>query len=219
MRFEILVEGQTELTALSILMPKIIGEYEKPHKWKIHKHRGIGKIPDNPAEKPNKNDQSLLHNLASKLKAYGDEEDPNLIVVVLVDLDDRNDCVAFKNELVTLLSYCDKKPRTLFCIAIEELEAWYLGDLTAIKSAYPDAKLDVFDSYIQDAQIGTWEILAEAVYFGGCEELFAKGKRSRLVLEEKKNWTKNICRHMNIDTNQSLSFQYFRDNLRHIATT
>lgn len=217
MHFEILVEGQSEVTALSILMSKIIGEYKNPHTWKIHKHQGIGKIPDNPAERPNIKDKTLLHNLTAKLRAYGAEEDPNLVVVVLVDLDDKVDCVAFKSELVALLDYCDKKPRSLFRIAIEELEAWYLGDLVALKFAYPDIKQDIFDDYIQDSQSGTWEILAEAFYPGGLNALHAKGKRSSLVLQEKTTWTKNICPHLNVEQNQSLSFCYFRDDLRRMA--
>ena len=218
MHFEILVEGQSEVTALSILMSKIIGDYKSSHTWKIHKHQGIGKIPDHPAERPNIKDKSLLHNLPAKLRAYGAEEILDLVVVVLVDLDDRDDCVAFKHELVALLNYCDKTPRSLFRIAIEELEAWYLGDLVALKLAYPDIKQDILDNYVQDSQIGTWEILAEMVYPGGLNALHSNGKRSSLVLQEKANWTKNICPHLNVEQNQSPSFRCFRDGLRRMAT-
>lgn len=140
MHFEILVEGQTELTALSILMKNIVGEYGQPHTWKIHKHRGIGRIPDDPALEPNKNDQTLLHNLPSKLRAYGEEERDDVVVVVLVDLDDREDCTVFKSDIVDLLNHCRKKPKSLFRIAVEELEAWFLGDQLAIKLAYPAAR-------------------------------------------------------------------------------
>jgi hypothetical protein len=218
MHFEILVEGQTEVTALSFLMSKIIGEYKNPHTWKIHKHQGVGELPENPAQLPKLTDKSLLHNLPSKLRAYGDEQDDNLIVVVLVDLDDRNNCADFKKQLVSLLNYCDKKPRALFCIAIEELEAWYLGDLGALKIAYPEMNQAIYDSYIQDSQIGTWERLAEIVHLNGLQALHAKGKRSNSVLQEKLQWTRKICPHLDIDNNQSPSFQYFRDNLRRIAT-
>lgn len=218
MHFEILVEGQSDVIALSILMSKIVGEYRNPHTWKIHKHQGLGKISDNPAQQPDIRDKSLLHNLPAKLRAYGAEEAPDLVVVVLVDLDDRSDCVAFKNELVALLNYCDKKPRSLFRIAIEELEAWYLGDPTALKLAYPGIKQDLLDSYVQDSQVGTWEILAEMVYPGGLNALHAKGKRSSLVLQEKANWTKNICLHLNVEQNQSPSFCYFREGLRRMTT-
>lgn len=221
MHFEILVEGQSDVIALSILMSKIVGEYRNPHTWKIHKHRGIGKIPDNPTEKPTKNDPTLLHNLPAKLRAYGAVENPDLVVVVLVDNDGKDDCVAFKNELVALLNHCDKKPRSLFRIAIEELEAWYLGDSTALKQAYPDLKQDLLDGYVQASQAGTWEVLAEMVYPGGLNALnalHAKGKRSSLVLQEKANWTKSICPHLNVEQNQSPSFCCFRDGLRRMAT-
>jgi AAA ATPase domain len=40
-------------------------------------------------------------------------------------------------ELIALLRYCDKKPKSLFRIAIEELEAWFFGDPPALKKAYP----------------------------------------------------------------------------------
>ena len=73
MHFEFLVEGQVELSALSILMNRIIGPYGQPHTWRIHKHRGIGRLPDDPWAKPNKGDQTLLHNLPSKLRAHGKE--------------------------------------------------------------------------------------------------------------------------------------------------
>ncbi|MDD2724399.1 MAG: DUF4276 family protein [Methylovulum sp.] len=217
MHFEILVEGQCENTALSILMPKIIGEYRQPHTWNIRPHRGIGKLPENPAAEPNKNDQTLLHNLPAKLKSYGIEQNPNLVVLVLVDLDDKADCIAFKNQLLALLDYCEIKPRTLFRIAVEELEAWFLGDAAALKSAYPDVRQDILDNYVQDSQIGTWELLAEAIHLGGIDALLLKNKRSPLVLEEKRKWAKEISRHLNVDQNQSPSFCCFRDGLRRMA--
>jgi len=169
MHFEILVEGQCELTALSSLMSGILGEYEQPHTWLIHKHQGIGKLPEPMQASPNRNDRTLLHNLPSKLSAYGR------------DLDDREDCIAFKNELESVLESCENKPAVLFRIAIEELEAWYFGDQNAILAAYTDANSNILASYIQDEQCGTWEKLAEAVYPGGYNQLIMHGKRSRWV--------------------------------------
>lgn len=212
-----LVEGQTELTSLSVLMGKILGEYGKPHTWKIHKHRGIGKLPDHPEAKPNTKDPTLLHNLPSKLRAYGNKERDDVVVVVLVDLDDRPDCTAFKKELTDLLHFCPKKPNTLFRIAIEELEAWFLGDQQAIKQAYPHAKQQVLDTYVQDSQCGTWEKLAEAVYLGGLAALEKHGKRSVKLLEQKQIWAKKISPCLDIEKNQSPSFQYFRDGIRNMA--
>ena len=217
MHFEILVEGQCELTALSMLMPKIVGEYEAPHTWKIHKHRGIGRLPDDPAEPPNKKDPTLLHNLPSKLRAYGNCRSPEQKVIVLVDLDDREDCAVFKQQLASMLDYCDRKPVTLFRIAIEELEAWFLGDREAILKAYPSAKMDALDHYVQDSQCGTWETLADIVHPGGAKALETDyGKRSSRVLEQKRDWTKNIAEHMEIQRNHSGSFCAFRDGLQNL---
>ncbi len=219
MHFEILVEGQTELTALSILMHQILGAFSEPHTWRLHKHRGIGRIPDDPAAKPNKHDQSLLHNLPSRLRAYGDEGRDDVVVVVLVDLDDRHDCNAFKREMMALLSYCQQQPKTLFRIAIEELEAWFFGDQQALKHAYPETRQQVLDEYIQDSQCGTWEVLADAIYPGGMTALGLHGKRSVRILEQKRIWAKEICQHLDVQRNQSPSFQAFRDGLRRMATT
>jgi hypothetical protein len=217
MHFEFLVEGQAELTALSILMNRILGDYGQPHTWRIHKHRGIGRIPDNPGGKPNKHDQTLLHNLPSKLRAYGDEQRDDVVVVVLVDLDDRSDCVSFKNNLVELLNYCPQQPKVLFRIAIEELEAWLLGDQPAIKQAYPNALQPVLDAYAQDSQCGTWELLAEAIYPGGFTALGEHGKRSVRILEQKRIWAKEICPFLDVQENQSPSFQVFRDGVRRMG--
>lgn len=81
MHFEILVEGQAELTALSILIPKIIGEYDNPHTWRIHKHRGIGRLPDDPMKAPNPKDSTLLHQLPAKLELI---QNPQILIELLL---------------------------------------------------------------------------------------------------------------------------------------
>ncbi len=217
MHFEILVEGQTELTALSILMKKIVGDYDCPHTWAIHKHRGIGKIPGDPTARPNRRDQTLLHNLPSKLRAYGKERRADVVVVVLVDLDDRDDCMAFKGGLADLLNHCDVPPQSLFRIAIEELEAWFFGDHSAIKQAYPAARHQILHEYIQDSQCGTWEKLAEAIYPGGPAALGQHGKRSVKILAQKRVWAKEICPYIDVENNLSPSFQCFRDGIRRMV--
>lgn len=210
MHFEILVEGQTELTTLSILMPKIVGPYQEPHTWRIHKHRGIGKLPTEPTLPTDKKDPSLLYNLPKKLRAYGREMGADEMVVVLVDLDDRPDCRAFKAELTQLLAHSIVQPNCLFRMAIEELEAWFLGDPAAIKASYPHANTQKWSAYIQDSQCGTWEVLADIIN----PALKTLGKRSRILLEEKQKWAKQIAPNMNVEQNGSPSFLCFRDGLR-----
>jgi hypothetical protein len=213
MHFECLVEGRSDKTVLSILLPKIFGTYNNPHTWKIHEHRGIGSLPSDLSAQPNRADQTLLHNLPSKLRAYG-KASQDLVVVVLVDLDERPDCRAFKAALQNTLQSCSPAPRTLFRIAIEEVEAWFLGDQDAIKAAYPDAKQSILDQYDQDSQYGTWELLADAIYPGGCSHLQAKGKRSVGALSEKRKWAANITPFMDINANRSPSFKVFRSGLQ-----
>lgn len=216
MHLEFLVEGQSERTALEPLLKKILGEHGSPHTWRIHKHRGLGKLPSNTIAKPNPRDATLLHNLPAKLRAYGKSNvGREVAVVVLVDLDDRPDCIAFKNEMIELLTSCDPKPKVLFRIAMEELEAWYLGDQAAILQVYPRAKIDLMKEYQQDSSCGTWEYLAESTYPGGLRALKRQGTiRS---LQQKRIWARDITPAMDIERNQSPSFQCFRDGVRRLV--
>ena len=60
-------------------------------------------------------------------------------VILVCDLD--NKCLkAFRNELYTILKSCNPEPLTRFCIAIEEGEAWFLGDIPAVKRPIPMVK-------------------------------------------------------------------------------
>ncbi|QMV16059.1 DUF4276 family protein [Vibrio spartinae] len=204
MHFEILVEGKTELTALSILMPKIVGVYGEPHTWKIHKHRGIGKLPTDPQIRPNPQDMTLLHQLPAKLRAYAKNIDEQRVVVVLLDLDDKNP-FTFHQQLTSLVNYCQQPLEVKFQFAVEELEAWYLGDIAALQQFNPKIKSQVLEQYQQDSICGTWEILAEADE----PAVLKSKKRSALVLDKKKEWAKKIPLHMEVIHNQSPSFQGF----------
>lgn len=216
MHLEILVEGQSERTALEPLLTKILGPYNQPHTWRIHKHRGIGKLPENSTAKPNPKDPTLLHNLPSKLRAYSRSLQENEAVVVLLDLDSHPDCRAFKKSLTVLLNDCSPGLKSLFRIAIEELEAWYLGDITALLEVYPSVNNAVLAGYIQDSQCGTWEKLADAVFVGGHAALKKQGQMQ--CLKQKQIWARDIAPKMDIDNNISPSFQQFRDGLRNLVS-
>ena len=213
MHFEILVEGKSDHRVLAILLPKILGEYNNPHTWKIHNYRGIGVLPADFNAAPHRNDRTLLHNLPSTLRAYGKEQRSDFVVVVLVDLDNRPSCIDFKQELMSVLETCDPPPRTLFRIAIEEVEAWYLGDYQALQLAYPNASCGRLNTYIQDSQCGTWELLADIIYPGGLQQLLSRGRRSQIVLDQKNEWAIKIPQYMDVDKNLSPSFNAFKDGL------
>ena len=83
-------------------------------------------------------------------------------VILVCDLEDK--CLkTFRQELLGILDRCNPKPENRICIAIEEGEAWFLGDMNAIKRAYVRAKDSVLDSCLNDDICGTWEKLADAV--------------------------------------------------------
>ena len=114
-----------------------------------------------------------------------------------------------------LLNTCNPRPEVRFCFAIEEGEAWFLGDIAAIKKAYPKAKEAVLKTYICDSICGTWEKLADAVYKGGSQSLSSQGWQ--VVGTEKSAWSERITPHMDLNTNTSPSFNYFLGKLRELA--
>jgi len=217
MHIEILVEDQSGKKALDILVPMLIDEN---HTYRIHSYKGIGRIPKDIKSVNDAKKRILLDQLPRLLKGYGQtykswpKENPGAVIVVC-DLDDK--CLkAFREELYALLKSCNPKPETRFCIAIEEGEAWLLGDKNAILKAFPRAKMRVLNQYENDSICGTWECLADAVFPGGAQELKKKGWQA--VGAEKSIWAERITPHMDGDNNLSPSFCYFRDQLRELAT-
>jgi hypothetical protein len=215
MHFEILVEDQSGKKALDILMPKIIGD---AHTFIVHPYKGIGRIPKNMSDAAYASKRILLDNLPKLLKGYGKTfagyQNYPAAVILVCDLDDK--CLKkFHAELSGVHNLCNPRPDTRFCIAIEEGEAWFLGDLAAVKTAYPRAKDTVLNSYVNDSICGTWEKLAEAVYQGGVSVLSAKGWQA--IGAEKSKWAESIAPHMVIENNRSQSFNYFLGKIRELA--
>lgn len=212
MHFEILVEDQSGKRALKILVPKIIGT---KHTFTIRSYKGIGRIPKNLNEKKDPQKCYLLTQLPQLLEGFGNtfKVSPykcGAAVIVVCDLDKK--CLkAFRKELFSVLNNCNHKPITRFCIAIEEGEAWFLGDCQAIIKAYPNAQVDVLKKYKQDSICGTWEALADAVYKGGSKSLSRKGWQA--VGKEKSQWAEKISPCMDVFNNASPSFVYFRKKL------
>ena len=215
MHFEVLVEDQSGKHALGILIPKIIGEQ---HTFRVIEYRGIGHIPKNLKSSTDASKRILLDQLIRLLRGYGRTfasypENYPAAVIVVCDLDDK--CLkVFRQELFTVLNACNPRPETRFCIAIEEGEAWLLGDIPAIKTAYPNARDNVLNGYTNDAICGTWELLADAISQGGATGLERKGWRA--VGREKSIWAANIAPNMDVKNNKSPSFCYFRQKIQEL---
>ena len=215
MHFEVLVEDLSGKKALDILIPKIIGDQ---HTFRVIEYRGIGHIPKNLKSSTDASKRVLLDQLLRLLRGYGKTfagytENYPAAVIVVCDLDDK--CLkAFRQELFRVLNACNPRPEARFCIAIEEGEAWLLGDIPAIKTVYPNARDNVLNGYTNDAICGTWELLADALFQGGATELKKRGWRA--VGTEKSIWATRIAPHMNVKNNKSPSFRYFRQKIQEL---
>lgn len=215
MHFEILVEDRSGKNMLDILIPQLIGD---KHTFNVYAYKGVGRIPKKMNANVDPSKRILLTNLPRLLRGYGKTfssypKNYPAAVFVICDLDDK--CLRdFRNELFAILDDCEPKPVTRFCIAIEEGEAWLLGDIPAVKKAYPNAKEVVLQAYENDSICGTWECLADSVYPGGATALSTAGWQAAGA--EKSKWAKEIPPHMRIDKNASPSFNYFIKKLKEL---
>jgi hypothetical protein len=214
MHFEVLVEDQSGSIALDEILEKILGANDTDHSWKLIPYKGLGRIPKGLRGTSDPQQRILLDRLPQLLRGYGKSLQDSSAVIVVVDLDRRN-CMTFKQKLRDVLAACDPRPRTLFRIAIEESEAWLLGDCNAVKAAYPRARDSVLNGYKQDSICGTWEVLADAVNRGGSAPLKRAGYPE--AGQAKCEWARNIAPHLDVNGNQSKSFQVFRDGIRKLA--
>lgn len=207
MHIEFLIEDQSGKKAMEILIPKILADNIT---YRVHSYKGVGHIPKGLHPKSNANKRILLDQLPKMLQGYAKTPGYD-VVVVICDLDDK-DRDQFISELNGTLESCNPKPKTFFSLAIEELEAWYLGDLDAIRKAYPHAKNAVLNGYTNDSICGTWELLADAVYKGGHQALSKKSWQ--IVGLQKSIWAETISPHMNVEENKSPSFQKMCEQLK-----
>lgn len=211
---ELLVEDESG----RILVDEVMSKYRSDRlelTYKVNGFKGIGKIP----KKINKIHAVKTYRLLSDLPIYLMGLNNSLknmpgkkAIFVILDNDDE-DCVNLRKELDNLCSSLNLSVKVFFCIAIEEMEAWLLGDKQALYKAYPSAKQQVVNNYIQDGIIGTWECLANAVYNGGLMKLKREATSYYEIGKEKCTWAREISVHMDIRNNFSPSFNYFISKL------
>lgn len=215
MHIEILVEDSSGQRLLKEILPKILGAGAEANTWRVHSYRGIGRVPKDLQAKPDPTHRILLDQLPRIFKGYG--RTPGIDAVVVVLDSDKRDCADFLTELKELERKCIPAPiQVMFRLAIEEVEAWYLGDRTALSEAYPHAKKAVLERYVQDSVCDTWELLADAIYPGGSSAVKKAGWP--LPGQLKHEWAEKIGPRLDPDLNQSPSFGKLRDGLRRLAS-
>ena len=215
MHIEILVEDSSGEKLLAQLLPRILGGQGAPHTWRLKAYKGVGRIPPGLSAKADPAKRILLDQLPRLLRGFGNTPGIDAVVVVLDA--DRRDCKAFLHELTVVAKSCKPAPTTLFRLAIEEMEAWYLGDHAALHKVYPRAKREVLDRYVQDSVCQTWEMLADAVLAGGAAAIKKAGWTR--AGELKHEWAEKLGAVMNVDQNVSPSFCKFRDGLMRLVAS
>lgn len=154
--------------------------------------------------------QDLLKKLPQRLKGLSWIPKDHRIVV-LVD-EDRQDCLALKAQLEAAAREAGLLTKTaanggiftvLNRIAVEELEAWFLGDLPAIQAAYPRFK----PSHVAAAN----RRYPDAVKGGTCEALERALQQAGYYSTglPKIEVARTIADHMDVARNTSTSFKQF----------
>lgn len=154
-----------------------------------------------------KND--LLGKLEARLRGYATWLPADWRILVVVDRDDE-DCLDLKQRLETATqraglrsrSHADKPWQLVNRIAIEELEAWYFGDWSAVRMAYPRLPATVPNQqrYRDPDAIagGTWEaferILQRRGYFKGGLRKIEAARTLGGVVEPERNRSHSFCR-------------------------
>lgn len=180
MKIIFLLEEPSMKEVLNTLLPKIL-----PHDvlFQLVPHQG-------------KSD--LRKSISNKLRSWNE---PDVKFVVLQD-QDLNDCKALKQDLKTL---CDKnRAGVQVCIACKELEAWYLGDLSAVEQAYGINLNKVRKKFKTPDSI---DAPKEHLY-----ELLRGRGHSQI------SGARRIAAHMNVSGNISESFNFFVSKVRKMAT-
>lgn len=191
MHLEVLVEEPSAEAALTNVLPKLLPPNAE---FVIHVFRGRG---------------DLLRKLPARLAGYRRWLPSDWHVVVLTDRD-ASDCLSLKCELDDAAVWAGLVPRShapagarfhvLNRIAIEELEAWFFGDVVALRAAYPRVpeSLDRRKAYRDPDAIrgGTKERLARVLGYG--RDTYPEIAVARAVSE-----------HMVPERNRSHSFQVF----------
>ena len=205
---EILIEDESGGILVDHILKKYIQERDDIQ-YRIHKFKGIGRIP-----KKLKADQMKTRKLLTDLPSYLKGMDSYMrkmagkkAIFVIVDAD-REDCAELKRRLVELKQQLNIETQVFFCIAVEEIEAWILGDQEALLEAYPEAKRGILQKYTADSVIGTWELLADVIHKGGAQEL-KKNSSSYEAGKFKCECAAQVGPRMILERNISPSFKYF----------
>lgn len=195
---EIFVEEPSMEYALQALIPKIRPDLTGC--FAIHAFAGVN---------------DMLNKLPDRLKGYIGWLPSDWRILVVRD-EDRKKCSQLKAEIETIVRKAGLAPKTkkgatfnvLTRIAVEELEAWLLGDVEALAATYPGIPQTLASQRafrdVDAVRGGTWEALERVLQKAGH---FLGGLPKIQVARE-------VAANMEPDRNTSRSFKAFKDGLQ-----
>lgn len=211
MYFQFLIEDESTKILVEHVMSKISEKYPNIFvEYDSKFFKGIGGLRKNGRAIEQKTGK-LLNDLPMYLRAFSRTLSymENAALVIVMD-NDKREPEQFRQELENIAVYNRIVLDHVFCIAVKEMEAWLLGDMEAVKTAYPNTRISALHGYEQDGICDTWEVLANAVYPGGLKKLKQKaGNCYREIGKAKAEWAEEIGCRLNLERNASPSFQRF----------
>jgi len=176
----VLVEGPSERTLLEEWGERLLGA----QRIRVHPHQGKGALPSNLGERPRPKRRGLLDQLPAKLRGFARSSQPGTHqVLVLIDAD-RDDPVELAGRISAAATNVAPDLSVAVCVAVEETEAFYLGDLAALRRAFPSADMSKARAYEPDSVVGTWELFGEIVRDpGGNKVAWAEAMSPVLTIE------------------------------------
>jgi hypothetical protein len=203
MHVELLVEEPSAEAALRSLVPQMVPPEVT---FDVHAHQGKA---------------DLLDKLPGRLQGYRAWLPADWRIVVLID-QDQQDCRELKESLESAAHRVGLRTRATAAgqaiqvvnrLAVEELEAWFFGDVPALVAAYPGVSPNLGKQarYRKPDQIagGTWEALQRVLQRAG----YYPGGLPKIEV------ARLISLHMVPGRNTSKSFQVFRDALRELTAS
>ena len=149
MHFQFLIEDQSSAVLIRLIMEKIKAAHpEITYDDKAYK--GLGGFTKKNTVKETK-EGKLLNDLATVLRGFNKSLQYIPAVIIIVLDNDTRDPSTFLAELEAVAEQNHINVDHVFCLAVEEVEAWLLGDEAALFAAYPNAKTAVLRSYVQDS--------------------------------------------------------------------
>lgn len=153
----------------------------------------------------------LMKELPNRLKGYSKWLPADWRIVVLVDRD-AQDCYRLKKQLEAMChqagliskssSNLSQHVQVINRIVVEELEAWFFGDIPALRAAYPRVPdISGKQQFRNPDEIagGTWETLERLLLRAG----YYKGGLPKIEV------ARMVAQHMEPSRNNSKSFQVF----------